>query len=419
MVKRITDIVIVSPKKAISAQIFKAPPPTIKRRSPSRFFQKKYLWGIFIIAVALFAVILFSVFNSSLEVAVSPKKFQIPVAKTLALAKNEKTGQLLFKTLETPYSVSEKFQASESASTEVKAEGIVVIFNEAKDAQVLIASTRLEAPNKKIYKIPKTIVVPAAELKGGKLVPGSKEVKVLADRPGEDYNIGLTDFTLPGLKGSSKYDLVFARSKTEITGGALGSRTIVGKTDEEKASANLLVKAKNGLKEVASRKLPEEEILLLSSLEYVVGEKNVNPPVGSVASGAPAGEFEVTFGGKVRGVFVNRKNLESFLVGEKTELASFKNSFRVTNLDKLSFKTVRYNFDAENFGLQISGTAEVEYEIQKEKMADLIQKDQLDAASSILGAFPGLSRAEVKIRPFWLAIFGINPRGIDIILQGS
>ncbi len=412
MVRKITDIIVASPKKEISAQIFKAPAPTIKRRPSSPIFQKKYLFWFFIAAAAFLGAIVFGVFNSALEVAISPKKFQIPIAKTLELSKDEKAGLLLFKTLETSHSISEKFQASEVASIEIKAEGTVVIFNEAKDAQVLIASTRLEAPNNKIYRIPKTIVVPAAELKSGKLTPGSKEVKVLADRPGEDYNIGLTDFTLPGLKGSSKYDLVFARSKTEITGGALGKRIVVGRVDEETASANLLAKVKNGIKEIASRKLPEEEILLPPSLEYIVEKKSVNPPTGSAA-----GEFEVKIEGKARGVFVNRKNLENFLAGGKTELAPFKNSFRVTNLDKLSFKTVRYNFAAENFGLQVSGTAEAEYEIEKDKMAALIQKDKLDTASSILGAFPGLSRAEVKIRPFWLALFGISPRGIDIILQ--
>lgn len=412
MVKKITDIVVVSRKKEIAAQIFKGPPPTLKRRSSLPIFRKKYLAGLFIAAAALFGIIALGVFNSALEVYISPKKIKIPVAKTLELARNEKNNLLLFKTFETPHSVSEKFSASESASTEVKAEGIVVIFNKAKDAQILIASTRLESPNHKIYRMPKTAVIPAAELENGKLLPGSKEVKVFADRAGEDYNIGLTDFTLPGLKGSSKYDLVFARSKTEMGGGALGKRTIVGRADAEKAEANLLTRAKNSLQEIASSKLPDEEFLLLPSLEYAVEKKNINPPAGSAAA-----EFEATLNGKARGVFINRKNLENFLAGERSELASFKDSFRVTNLNNLSFKLLGYNFDSQNFRLQVSGAAEIEYEIDQTKMEDLIKKDKLNRASSILSAFQGLSRAEVRVRPFWLALFGIDPRRIDIILQ--
>ncbi len=412
MSKRVLSDMVFPQKKEISAQLFKPPQPTIKKQPLFRLSQKKYFLALLIIIAALAAVALYGVFNSTLEVAVSPKKLKIPIAKTIGLTKSETTGLLLFKTFETPYSINEKFSASESVSTEVKADGIVVVFNKAKDAQILIASTRFEAPNNKIYKIPKTIVVPAATMKDGKTSPGSKETKVFAASPGEDYNIGLTDFTLPGLKGSSKYDLVFARSKTEITGGASGKRIIVGRTDREKAEANLLAKARDGLKEIASHKLPGEEFLLASSLEYIVEKKDINPPVGSAAN-----EFEVTFNGKVRGVFINRKNLETSLVGGMPELMPLGGSFSVANLDGLSFNIAGYNFSAQNFRLQISGAAEVEYEIDENRMTDLIKTDKLDTASSILSAFPGLSRVEVRVRPFWLGLFGISPRRVDIILQ--
>ena len=412
--KKIIDMVILPQKKEISAQLFKPPQPTIKKQPPSRLPRKKYFLALLIIVVALAAIAVYGVFNSTLEVAVSPKKLKIPIAKTLGLAKNETANLLLFKTFETPYYINEKFSASESVSTEVKADGTIIVFNKAKDAQILIASTRFEAPNNKIYKIPKTIVVPAATTKDGKTSPGSKETNVFAASSGEDYNIGLTDFTLPGLKGSSKYDLVFARSKTEITGGASGKRIIVGRVDGEKAEANLLAKARDGLKEIASHKLPGEEFLLAPSLEYVVEKKDINPPIGSAAN-----EFEVTFNGKVRGVFINRKNLEKYLVGGMPELALLGDSFFIANLDGLSFNIAGYNFNAQNFRLQISGAAEVEYAIDTAKMEDSIKTDKLDTASLILSAFPGLSRAEVRIRPFWLWLFGINPRRVDIILQGS
>lgn len=412
MSKRVLSDMVFPQKKEISAQLFKPPQPTIKKQLPSRFSRKKYFLAFLVIIAALAAVGIYGVFNFALEVAVSPKKFKIPIAKTLGLAKSGAAGLLLFETFETPYPMSGKFSASESVLTEVKAEGTIVVFNKAKDAQILIASTRFEAPNAKIYKIPKTIVVPASTLKDGKTSPGSKEVKVFAASPGEDYNIGLTDFTLPGLKGSSKYDLVFARSKTEITGGASSKRIIVGKTDAEKAEANLLTKAKDGLKETASRKLPEEEFLLTPSLEYVIEKKDVNPPVGSAAS-----EFEVALNGKARGVFINRKNLEKSLVGGMPELVPLGGSFSVANLDGLSFNMAGYNFTAQNFRLQISGVAEVEYAIDAAEMEDSIKTDKLDTASSILSAFPGLSRAEVRVRPFWLGLFGLSPRRVDIVLQ--
>src|SRR3989344_3162581 len=109
MVKKIIDMVILPQKKEISAQLFKPPQPTIKKQPPSRLPRKKYFLALLIIVVALAAIAVYGVFNSTLEVAVSPKKLKIPIAKTLGLAKNEKANLLLFKTFETPYYINEKF----------------------------------------------------------------------------------------------------------------------------------------------------------------------------------------------------------------------------------------------------------------------------------------------------------------------
>jgi len=79
-------------------------------------------------------------------------------------------------------------------NVEKKASGRIVVYNEFSSApQKLIATTRFETPDGKIYRIKDAVTVPGA---------GSVEATVYADQPGEEYNIDLTDFTIPGFKGN-------------------------------------------------------------------------------------------------------------------------------------------------------------------------------------------------------------------------
>lgn len=115
--------------------------------------------------------------------------------------------------------------ATESKQVSERAAGTIVIFNNYSSAsQRLVTNTRFETPDGLIYRINKPVVVPGLRSEGGETVPGSIEVQVFADEPGDRYNIGLTDFTIPGFKGGDRYDKFFARSKTPMEGGFVGER---------------------------------------------------------------------------------------------------------------------------------------------------------------------------------------------------
>ena len=77
--------------------------------------------------------------------------------------------------------------------------------------------------------------MPGESLVSGKTVPGSTETAVSADEAGKEYNIGKTDFTIPGFKGDARYSKFYARSKTDMEGGFIG--TIYSLSDEDEASA--------------------------------------------------------------------------------------------------------------------------------------------------------------------------------------
>ncbi len=77
--------------------------------------------------------------------------------------------------------------------------------------------TRFLALDGKIFRLTKGITVPGAKIVEGKIIPSSIEAAVIADQPGEAYNIGpVSRFSIPGLKGTPKYEAFYAESKADI-----------------------------------------------------------------------------------------------------------------------------------------------------------------------------------------------------------
>lgn len=412
--KRVVSDVVIAPKKEITSQFFKEPPRIIK---PARRYSGVPRTGRFIFAVLVLlalAVLIGAIFGR-VEMAVSPKTLSVQIDKTVPLSKLPAGGFLVFRTLTLPHKESGSFASTEKKTQAQKAQGAVAIFNESKDAQVLIASTRLETLDGKIYRIPKTIVVPGAKAQGGKTTPGSLDVTVFADKPGAEYNIGLSDFTLPGLKDSPKYELVFARSKTEMSGGASGEQIVVGESDKDAALTVLALRAREAAPELISRKIPKEEFLIIQSVEHVVVKENSNPPAGS-----PAERFDFGIEGEIRGASVARRSLEEALLKNLTELGVFGGAMaRIKNLEKLPMKLIGYKFDAQSFTLHVGGTAEIEAIVDTQAVKSAVLESGARGAVARLSSSPAISRVEARFKPFWWRRTPSDPARIDIVFKGG
>src|SRR3989344_1586726 len=116
------------------------------------------------------------------------------------------------------------FPASGKKYLERKASGIITIYNiHSSESQALIAKTRFQEPGGKIFRLAANVVVPGAKISQGKIEPSSIEVKVIADGPGESYNIGPVErFSIPGFVGPPKAQTFYASSKEAMKGGLIG-----------------------------------------------------------------------------------------------------------------------------------------------------------------------------------------------------
>ncbi|NMB92510.1 MAG: hypothetical protein GYA31_02720 [Parcubacteria group bacterium] len=104
----------------------------------------------------------------------------------------------------------QEFKSTGQGKDESKAKGVITIINNySTSPQILVATTRFETSDGKIFRLDSRIVIPGATTKDGVLQPASIDVNVTADQPGPDYNIpACTEpckFTIPGFKGTDKF----------------------------------------------------------------------------------------------------------------------------------------------------------------------------------------------------------------------
>ncbi|MCK5590891.1 MAG: hypothetical protein KAI72_02945, partial [Candidatus Pacebacteria bacterium] len=240
-------------------------------------------------------------------------------------------GILTYQIVKLQEKATRDVQPTSEENVERKASGQIIIYNKHSEASLkLIANTRFEAPDGKIYRIDKAITVPGAKGSGDDMVPGSIEVTVYADEAGAEYNIGLVDFTIPGLKTTALlYNDFFARSKTEISGGYSGVLMSASEEDIENTSLALQQKLRESLlKEIrftiGDDSILYDEAIFIDFTTHVATEVSEN------------GMLNVEEVGLLQAIIFERKELSSEIA--KKSLSSYDNSIvLVRNLDEIHF----------------------------------------------------------------------------------
>ena len=113
--------------------------------------------------------------------------------------------------------------------------GQITVFNEyGTTPQVLVATTRFQTPDGLIFRTLKGITVPGTKVENGKIIPGSISVEVIADKPGQSYNIQAGKFSIPAFNERSdagRYEKIYGKSDETMKGGAIGKAKVVTDVD--------------------------------------------------------------------------------------------------------------------------------------------------------------------------------------------
>ncbi|MFA6077607.1 MAG: hypothetical protein WC724_01160 [Candidatus Paceibacterota bacterium] len=364
----------------------------------SKSFIKKTAW-FSVPLVAIFVIyMMISVLFSGADLKIVPKSEQVQISVGITAKKGDLKALVPFETVTLSEESSKLVAPTGTKDVSEKAGGRVVIYNAYSTAsQKLIKDTRLETPDGKIYRITTGVVVPGLSVVNKETIPGSVEVTVSADKPGEQYNVGLSDFSIPGFKGDPRYEKFYARSKGEIKGGYVGSVQTASPGAVTAARNELRTAIKDSLTKQVSSQIPATFVLFKDAGNVTFETKDDVKNASGVI---------VKEKGTYTGILLPREALakevlkKSIYTLKETGPATLKDIENLT----LVFQSAglpEMLAQAESIEFSLSGTTTVEAVIDFDKVKKDISGKPRSEFNALLANYSGIKTATLSVNPFW------------------
>jgi hypothetical protein len=377
-----------------------------RRRKKGRGFGARFWIAAGIVAALSFvgAMLLSSLFAGA-TVEVHPLVQEVELPETLTASAGAGSGGLRFETMTIRRAATTTVEASGTTQVSRQASGVITIFNTYSTAnQLLIANTRFEAQDGKIYRIRESATVPGRSASGE---PGTVSVTVYADSPGADYNKeGTVRFTIPGFRGDPRYEGFYAEASGGISGGYVGPEPAVVPAELARAEAALRSEVETAVRTAAAAELPQGYVPVPGTL--AINYSNIYRTLAG--DDAQLSQTAVATAAIIRtadlAAAIAEESLPETYRGEAVTLAdplALSLSVATTSpaegpLDlRLAGRAVLvWQFDPTLFKQELLGKKRSELEVVRQTFA------------------PAIVRADATIRPFWQGSFPQDPEDISI-----
>lgn len=381
--------------------------PTYQRPMPSPRGGKRFPYATAAVALVVIAVSVGALFAfSGAKVSVQATENATSVTGEFIATLSE--GLLPFEmvSVEKVTSVSVPSEGTETVTQ--AAQGTITITNQQDAPQQLIKNTRFQTPDGLIFRIRDSVTVPAA--KNG--TPGTLETTVYADAAGENYNIGPSSFTLPGLSGSATFTLVTAKSSAAMRGGFNGPRPSVGQATRDAKAAEVRAKLTPEIEEELAAAVPEGYVLIpgASRITYETQPDQAGAG-GTVEISEKASAVAIVFPKEALA-----QNIAYQVVGSYSgQPVTLKDASGLTVTPVGDLPAV----GATEFAFSLAGNTTILWKVDTSKIAAAVAGKNRDSAETILSGFPEVEKATLVLRPFWKTSFPADPSKIDVTVDNS
>jgi hypothetical protein len=390
-----------------------------KTREAFRFFTKKRLiiTGIVICLIVLGFVVYFVL--PRVQVVINPRKEAIRFETDVTANKNVNTVNLTDNIIpgqvfQSEMDETKKFPTTGEKEVEEKAKGKITVYNQySSSEQSLVKTTRFLSKEGKLFRLAETTVIPGATIEEGKIIASTKEVDVIADEAGETYNIGPSDFTIPGFEGSPKYTGFYGKSTEPMAGGAKGKMKVATKDDIEGATQIVSIELKNKAQEEFNKKIP-------SDLKLLTGGQGVDiiESTSTLKADEPGKEFTITIKVKAWGLaFKESDVLQLIEKGINDKIA--ENKVLLASTVKLNYANPQADLNQGklSFTCQVEGQAA--WRIDENKVRDeLAGKNEVEVRKYLSG-LAEIETAKVVFWPFWVNKIPANKNKIKILIEAK
>ncbi len=335
-------------------------------------------------------------------ITVIPKTEAVSVDNALTLAAAD------FKVFEGSRSVTFTVAATGQANVTTKARGTITVYNEYSDTvQRFVATTRFQTSDGKVYRTPAAVAVPGYTMQAGKKVPGSVAIQVIADVAGPSHNISTGTLTLPGLKGDVRFDTVYAKVTSPISGGSQGMQPVVSQADVARALASSTVEGQKILGNELASRIPSDQFVILPSLIfYEVGTAELaSGQASSTTSGTSDTQlayYEAQI--KAHAIGIARRVMDTFVLTNSRQKTTLKDVIVVkdwSGLKAVHERKTQGPWTEKEQKLRVSGTVDVEWYFNSEQLVKDVAGKSLSALPAVLESYIGIQNAEATSQPFW------------------
>ena len=378
----------------------------------NRKSRSKVIWGVAVFCVAVLAIIIVSKFATSTVSIVASKK-PISVSMDLNLSHSGTTTNsidydVLTMSLSDNLPLAAISTATGTAALGTKATGSVTIYNNySTNSQILIKNTRLESPDGKIFFLTDKVTVPGQTTAKGVTTPGAATAKIVAEKDGTAYNIGIKDFTFPGLKSSSKYKTVYAKAKTSIDGGSAPRSKVV--VDPKTLNTLHIKLLENANKQVDAQKSDEYIVIPGGTQESIQVEGTstavLNISVLLLKKTDLAIQIQTT------------KNLDINLSAENSsDIIIDTTSLNLTLPQDLKLATLA---GSNQIKASLAGTTTITSNLESDTLKKELAGLNYDAAQKLLKNKIGVEAVNLEIWPWWVKTVPANPNRINIKIENN
>lgn len=306
---------------------------------------------------------------------------------------------------------TEDFSATGSKSGGGKAAGSIVIYNEfSSENQPLVATTRFETDDGKIFRITKNIIVPGMTKVGNETKPGAIEAEVVADKPGEEYNVEPATFKIPGFKGGPKYEKFYAKSAKTMSGGAKGESLAVTTQDIAEAKEKLLSEAQKDALVQLKESLPAERKFFSDT-----ATTEIVSAAPSVSAGTQNNKFSYSIKVKAKILSFSEEDVKS-AIKSQAEKEGMKAD--LVNFDKpLNYLLAEFAKDGNSLKFEVKTDIKTASGIDAENFKKGCLGKNSAEIESFIKNYPSIQKVEVNFWPFFAARVPMNAKRVKIELK--
>ena len=382
-------------------------PPPQRPVAPRPKGGRKFPYGTALIALLVVAI------SAGVLFAFSGAKVEITPTTNVAYVSGEfsatrATGDLPFEVVTVDKTAIKSVPAETTENANDPAQGSITIYNAQTSPQELIKNTRFQTPEGLVFRIRESVIIPA----GTENAPGTATATVYADEGGDRYNIGPSDFTVPGLEGSRAFDLVYAKSTTAMTGGFSGNRPAVSEATRDAQAAGLEAALASELQAAIKEAMPEGYVLLpgASTVSY-------EPLPDSAGQG---NNVDVKMRGVMTAVVFPNEALAKAIAYQVVGTYSGQ-QVRLTSTDNLALTPTISGAPgaAETYGFSLAGNATIVWNIDQARIAGAVAGKSRESAQVLLSGFPEVDKALLVLRPFWSQTFPQDPDKITVEVKAA